>query len=173
MAVAITLEEYFTAEEIQYDIIKHRRALTLLDAARSAHLPAEQVAKAVILENGEGDYLMAVVPANSHLSLTAVNQLTGKHYQLLSEAKLQSLFPDCSQGAIPALGSPYQVNMLVDESLLTCESVYIECGDHESLLKLSNCEYAQLVAPMAHGDICGANIGAPSISERSGWHWQI
>lgn len=173
MAIAITLKEYFAAEKIHYNMIKHRRALTLLDAARSAHLPAELVAKAVILQSEGGDYLMAALPANHHLSLTDVNKITGKHYDLVNETKLQALFPDCSYGAIPALGAPYKMNMLVDESLLTCESVYIECGDHENLLKLSSQEYAQLVAPMTQGDICGANIGAPRISERTGRDWQI
>lgn len=173
MAIAITLKEYFADENIHYDTITHRRALTLLDSSRSAHLPAEKVAKAVILQNEDGDYLMASLPANSRLSLTGVNALTGKHYDLVSEQKLQELFPDCSQGAIPAMGAPYKMNMLIDESLLTSESVYIESGDHKNLLKLSHQEYNHLVEPMSHGNIRGANIGAPRMWERTGRNWQI
>lgn len=173
MAIAITLKEYLANEKIHYDTIKHRRALTLLDSSRSAHLPAEKVAKAVILQSEEGDYLMASLPANSRLSLTDVNELTGKHYDLVSEQKLQELFPDCSQGAVPAIGAPYKINMLIDESLLTSDTVYIESGDHKNLLKLSHLEYSNLVAQMSHGNIRGANIGAPRISERTGRNWQI
>lgn len=173
MAIAITLEEYLSGKEIHYDTIKHHRALTLLDSSRSAHLPAEKVAKAVILQSEDGDYLMASLPANSHLSLTSVNELTGKHYELVNECKLQELFPDCSYGAIPAVGTPYKMNMLVDESLLTAETVYIESGDHENFLKLSHQEYSHLVAQMPHGNIRGANIGAPRIWERTGRNWQI
>jgi Ala-tRNA(Pro) deacylase len=173
MAIAITLEEYFAGEKIHYDTIEHHRALTTLDSSRSAHLPAGKVAKAVILENEDGDYLMASLPANFHLSLTNVNQLTGKHYDLVNECKLQELFPDCSYGAIPAVGNPYKMKMLVDESLLNADTVYIESGDHEHLLKLDHQEYSQLVAQMAHGNICGANIGAPRLSERTGQNWRI
>lgn len=173
MAIAITLQEYFANASIHYDTLKHHRALTLLDSSRSAHLPAEKVAKAVILQSEDGDYLMASLPANSHLSLTGVNAVTGKHYTLVSEQKLQELFPDCSQGAIPAIGTPYRIKMLVDDSLLNSETVYIEAGDHENLLKLSDQQYNNLVAQMAHGNIRGANIGAPRISERSGKNWQI
>jgi Ala-tRNA(Pro) deacylase len=79
MGIAITLKEYFNNAIIHYNTVKHRRALTLLNASCSAHLPAEEVAKAVVLQNKEGDYPMASVPANSRLSLTAVNNLTGKH----------------------------------------------------------------------------------------------
>ena len=173
MAIAITLKEYLANEKIHYDTIKHHKALTLLDSARSAHLPAEKVAKAVVLQSEDGDYLMASLPANSHLSLTDVNALTGKHYDLVSEQKLRELFPDCSQGAIPAMGTPYKISMLVDESLLASETVYIESGDHENLLKLSHQEYSNLVAQMSHGNIRGAYIGAPRIWERTGRNWQI
>jgi len=173
MAIAITLQEYFSNEEIHYDMINHHRALTLLDSSRSAHLPADKVAKAVILQNEEGDYLMASLPANNHLSLTKVNELTGKHYDLVSERKLRELFPDCSPGAIPAMGAPYNMSMLIDESVLAAEPVYIESGDHKNLLKLSHQEYNSLVAKMAHGNIRGANIGAPRLSERTGRHWEI
>ncbi|HEY5716191.1 MAG TPA: YbaK/EbsC family protein [Psychromonas sp.] len=173
MAIAITLKEYFDHEKIHYDTIEHRKALTLFDSSRSAHLPAEKVAKAVVLQSDEGDYLMASLPANSRLSLTGVNNLTGKHYNLVSEQKLQELFPDCTQGAIPAMGIPYRMEMLVDESLLAAENVYIESGDHKNLLKLSQQEYNNLVAQMYHGNIRGANIGAPRFWERTGRKWQV
>ncbi len=173
MAIAITLKEYFANKDIHYDTIKHRRALTLLDSSRSAHLPAENVAKAVVLQSEDGDYLMASLPANSRLSLTDVNELTGKNYHLVNEHKLRDLFPDCSQGAIPAIGTPYNMTMLVDESLLSAESIYIESGDHTNLLKLSHQEYSNLVAKMSHGNIRGTNIGAPRFWERTGKKWQI
>ncbi|PKH04147.1 deacylase [Psychromonas sp. MB-3u-54] len=166
MGIAITLKAYFTNEKIHYDTVKHRRALTLLNSSRSAHLPAQEVAKAVLLQDDEGDYLMASVPANSRLSLIGVNNLTGKHYQLVSEYKLQELFPDCSPGAIPAMGAPYKVKMLIDDSLLASESVYIESGDHQNLLKLTHQEYNHLVANMLHGDIRGTHVGVPHFRER-------
>ncbi len=173
MAIAITLKAYFDREKIHYDTIEHRKALTLFDSSRSAHLPAAKVAKAVVLESDQGDYLMASLPANSRLSLTDVNNLTGKDYHLVSEQRLQELFPDCSQGAVPAMGRPYRMAMLVDDSLLTAENVYIESGDHKNLLKLSHQEYKQLVAQMPHGNIRGANIGAPKFWERTGRKWQV
>lgn len=173
MAIAMTLKEYFENEDIHYDIIKHRKAFSSLDSSRTAHLPAEKVAKAVVLQNDEGDYLMASLPANSHVSLTEINELTGKHYHLVDEDALQDLFPDCSIGAIPAMGGPYNMSMLIDESLLTAEFIYIESGDHENLLKLSHQEYTDLVAKMPHGHIRGANIGAPRIWERTGKNWPI
>ena len=91
MAIAITLKEYFDKSKTQYDFIKHRSTAAALDSSRAAHLPAEKVSKAVMLESENGDYLMASLPANSRLSLTEVQNITGMHYKLVSEEKLQEL----------------------------------------------------------------------------------
>lgn len=173
MAIAITLKEYFEHENIHYDTISHRKTLTSLDSSRSAHLPADNVAKAVVLESITGDFLMASLPANSRVSLTNINNLTDKYYYLASEKKLQELFPDCAKGAIPAMGSAYNMNMIVDDSLLTAESVYIESGDHEHFLRLDHQEYCELMENTSHGDIRGRNIGAPRLSERTDFDWHI
>ena len=173
MAIAITLKEYFEHEDIHYDTIKHRRAFTSLDSSRSAHLPAGNVAKAVVLESVTGDYLMASLPANSRVSLTDVSDIMGKYYYLASEQKLQELFPDCAKGAIPAIGSAYNMNMIVDDSLLAADSIYIESGDHCNFLKLNHDEYNDLVEDMSHGDIRGKNMGAPRIWERTNINWHI
>ncbi len=71
------------------------------------------------------------------------------------------------------MGKPYNLKMLVDDSLLTAEDVYIESGDHKNLLKLEHHDYANLVAKMAHGNIKGSNLGAPRIWERTGRDWSI
>jgi len=173
MAIAITLKEYFEHENIHYDTIKHRRTFTTLDSSRTAHLPAGNVAKAVVLESVTGDYLMASLPANSRVSLIDVNNLMGKYYSLVSEHKLRGLFPDCAKGAIPAMGTAYNMSMIVDDSLLTADSIYIESGDHQNFLKLSNNEYSDLVEEMSHGDIRGKNMGAPRIWERTNINWRI
>ncbi|WDE09000.1 YbaK/EbsC family protein [Thalassomonas viridans] len=173
MAIAITLKEYLDKNNTHYDFIKHRTTVTALDSSRAAHLPASKVSKAVILESDNGEYLMASLPANSRLSLNEVYNLTGHHYRLVSEEKLLDLFPDCAVGAIPAMGNPYRMKMLVDDSLLEAEDVYIECGDHKNLLKLEHHDYAHLVAKMNHGNIRGANLGAPRIWERTGRDWSM
>lgn len=173
MSIAITLKEYFDKNKTHYDFITHRSTASALDSSRAAHLPAEKVSKAVVLESDNGDYLMASLPANCRLSLNQVHNITGIHYTLVSEEKLQALFPDCASGAIPAMGNAYHIEMLVDDSLLVTEDVYIESGDHKHLLKLEHHDYANLVASMAHGDIRGTNLGAPRIWERTGRDWSI
>lgn len=173
MAIAITLKSFFEQHDTDYDSIPHRTTTNALDSSRASHLPAGKVSKAVVLENDRGEYLMASLPANTRLSLNEVYNLTGVRYKLVSEEKLSELFPDCEVGAIPAMGNPYHMKMLVDDDLLATDDVYIESGDHKNLLKLAHKDYANLVHNMAHGEISGAGIGSPRIWERAGLDWSI
>jgi Ala-tRNA(Pro) deacylase len=66
MAIKIILKENFENKNIHYDTIKHRKSFAILDSSRSAHLPADKVAKAVVLQSEDGDYLMASLPENRH-----------------------------------------------------------------------------------------------------------
>ena len=172
MAVAITLDEFLTKQHIGYEVIKHRSTETALDSSRSAKLPAAQVAKAVMLEDNQGNLLMATVPAMRRVSINRINMLTNGEYKLVSEARLLELFPDCKKGAIPSLGDAYNLKMMVDDELLSSSEVYIEAGDHQRMLKIDGDEFRHLVANVPHGEIHSGLLGVQHFRERkSDWKW--
>ena len=165
MAISITLNEYLSSHNIQYELVQHRHTQSSLDSSCSAHLPGAEVAKAVILQSRDDDFLMATLSADHRLDIHLVNELMGKEYLIVSEARLRDLFPDCAQGAIPGLGQAFAINNIIDNGLLDCEHIYLEAGDHESLVKLNQRQYAELVAQLPHGNICGEALGMPRRTE--------
>jgi len=172
MAVAISLDEYLTKQHISYEVYKHRSTETALDSSRSAKLPPLQVAKAVILEDSEGNLLMATVPAAHRVSINRINMLTNNEYKLVNETRLMGLFPDCKKGAIPSVGAAYDFPMMVDDELLSCPQVYIEAGDHQRLLKIDGNEFRHLMADKPHGEIhCGLLWHQSMRERRADWKW--
>lgn len=155
MAIAITLKEFLTDQNIGYELLQHHHSDSSLNTAASANLPSDQVSKAVILKDEYGQYLMAVLPSDRKLQREALNRLQGKQYQMISEQEIESLFADCELGAIPALGEAYGMDTVVDDHLLMANSVYIEAGDHETLVKLNNLHFCDLVKNFHHGKISG------------------
>lgn len=171
MGLATSLKDYCNSHTISYELIRHRRTETSLDSSQAAHIPAESLSKAVILQGSDGEYLMAAVSARHHVSLDRVNKLTQGHYRLVSEQQLLDLFPDCSKGAIPSIGNAYNMKMLVDDSLLNRPAVYLEAGDHQHLLKLEHDQFAEMMSHVPHGDIQGVNIGFQRFREKPGIKW--
>ena len=173
MAIAISFNEYLSKHHINYELVKHRATVSALDSSCSAHLPTAQVAKAVVLQNTDGEYLMATLSVGHRLNISQLNQLTGKEYHLISEIRLRDIFTDCEQGAIPGMGLAYKIKMIVDDALLNAENVYIEAGDHRHLVKINQQQYAQLTSSMPHGDISGRVIGSPKWVEHLSSEWSL
>ena len=135
MTMARTLQTYLAHKGIAYDILPHRHTDTSINSANTAHIPAEQLAKSVILEDENG-YVMAVIPADRHVRIGRLNQLLNRRMGLATEAELPPLFADCDPGAVPPLGDAYGIATVVDESLDDCPDIYLEAGDHEDLICL-------------------------------------
>jgi Ala-tRNA(Pro) deacylase len=115
-----------------------------MDTAASAHVPGDRLAKAVIVKS-EDEPLMVVVPSDYHVHLGLLHRYLGNEVGLATEAELAALFPDCEPGAAPAIGQAYGIRTLLDSTLLNESEVYLEGGDHETLVRLTGEEFRALM----------------------------
>lgn len=150
MAMSQRLQQYLDQRGIRYDLIEHDRALTSMESARKAHVPEDQLAKAVVLEDHRG-YLLAVVPASHKLSMDSVRARCGEALALADEPSFTQLFDDCERGAIPAVGEAYGVDVVWDDCLSECEDVFFEAGDHTDLVHVSGSDFRRLMGDAEHG----------------------
>lgn len=134
MTIAARVNRYLDREGIDYDIISHYQSTSSVDSAVASSVPLNCLAKAVLLEDHEGRKLMAVLPADKKISFSILNDNFNAKYSLLKEPTIYSMFWDCEKGAVPPLGEPYNLMVACDELLDNLEKVYIEAGDHETLL---------------------------------------
>ncbi len=150
MAVATTLRQYLADQEVAYEVTTHQSTITSSMTAESSHVSGDCVAKAVIVKD-EDRFVMAVLPASHHVKLGDLSSVLGRTVHLATEDEASKLFPDCSFGAIPALGPAYGVDMVVDDSLAKQPEVYLEGGDHTSLVQVSAEQFFWLTQKAAHG----------------------
>lgn len=154
MAIALTLQEFLDWEEVNYTIIKHPFTMSSISTAEAAHIPADHLAKTVVLVDDYG-FVMVVVPADQHVDLTRLRKIYNRNFVLANEQEIEELFYDCEQGAIPALGEAYGFEMLVDDELLReYEDIYVEGGDHCALVQLNAQDFKHLMAHADHGHFC-------------------
>jgi len=152
MAIAITLKTYLNGHDIQYDTVEHPHTESSVDSAKAAHVPAHQMAKAVVLEDSTG-YIVSVLPSNNHLNLGWVNEELQRELKLATEPELKKLFKDCETGAVPALSSAYGLKVIWDDQLKYASDIYIEAGDHEHLIHLKGEDFKALMNKLPHSVI--------------------
>lgn len=152
MAIAITLQEYLSDRHIDYDVVTHERTSSSLQTARASHISSDSVAKGVVLTR-EGGYVIAVLPASCRVQLGAIEKMLQCPVRLATEEEISGLFPDCEAGAVPAIGAAYALDCVVDDNLEAQTEIYLEGGDHRSLIHLPRERFSDLMKDAPRGDI--------------------
>ena len=159
MTIPSRLSSYLDQHGARYEVCVHAHSRSSPETARTAHIPPGQLAKSVVLEDDNGDRVVAIVPGDKRVMLGALSRLLDRHdLRLADERSIAELFTDCEAGAVPALGMAWGVETVVDDALENSEVVYIEAGDHERLLKLSQEQFRALMRDARHGHFCAERV---------------
>ena len=156
MTMAMTVQNYLSDRNVSYDLRLHDHTMSSLRTADAAHVPANQLAKGVVLEDDNG-FMMAVLPADCHVRFNWLRKATGRDVELATEHELAGLFDDCEIGAIPPLGEAYGMETIVDDSFPAGSDIYFEAGDHEKLICMSTEDFMRLQSNAKH-----VHFAAPS-----------
>lgn len=152
MAIAMKLKQYLDQEQVKYNVIHHPHSDTSMHTAQAAHISGENIAKAVLLQDGSG-YVLAIIPATHKVRLGTLHKRFNRHLALAEERDIHEVFDDCSLGAIPAVGKAYNMDAIYDDSLSHSKDIYFEAGDHISLVHVSREEFRALLDQVPHGII--------------------
>lgn len=150
MTVAVTLQRYLADQGIEYDVVKHRPTVSSLETAEASHVPGDFLAKAVIVKD-EDNFMVAVLPASHHIQLRELSHLLERPIGLATEQEASDLFKDCKLGAFPAIGSAYGLDVIVEDTLAAQADVYVEGGDHASLVHLTAHQFRSLMENARYG----------------------
>lgn len=150
MSITTRIDAYLTAQDIHFDTLKHAYSNSSLGTSIAANITPDMIAKAVLLQDHEGRHLLAVLPADHKLNLQKLGDHMDLDFQLVSERQVYRTFADCAPGAVPAVGQAYNMNSIYDESLQGLEDIYLEAGDHKTLIHLTGEQFSKLMSKTKH-----------------------
>lgn len=141
------LRNFLEANHAAYIHTVHPTAFTAREVASAEHLPAREVAKTVVVFGDNGYHIM-VVPATRLVDFQEVRLTLGlTNARLATEEELGKLFPDCELGAMPPLGSLYDLPVYLDSSLAGEDMIAFNAGTHHDVVHMRTAEYRALVRP--------------------------
>ncbi|MFV8784109.1 aminoacyl-tRNA deacylase [Microbulbifer sp. SA54] len=150
MTIASTVSQYLDNHSVNYRVIPHEHSATSRETAHKADVREDRVAKAILLKDDRG-MVMAIIPASNSLDMAAVRDETGRnHLQMVEESELRKIFSDCEVGALPPIGPAYGLTTLIDTHLEGRDTIYLESGDHESLVALDGRDFDRIMAGSHH-----------------------
>ena len=144
---AMKLKQYLDNEGIKYVTIVHSPAYTAQEAAASAHIQRNVLAKTVIVELDD-ELAMVVVPANRRVELKELRELTGcERVKIASEDTFRKRFPDCEVGAMPPFGNLYGMEVFAAASLSDSPEIAFNAGTHTEVVKMEYRDFERMVHP--------------------------
>ena len=140
------IEQFLMNKGVWFETILHRPTFTARAMARAMHASPTEVAKGVVVK--ANDYVLAVVPADAQVDLSAIRKvLNATDVALVHESELTKHLPDCEEGAVPPFGSLYGMRTVIDESL-TLEPEFTFCGNrHREAIRMQYQDFKEIEQP--------------------------
>jgi Ala-tRNA(Pro) deacylase len=135
------------SSRVEYTHTVHALAYTAREVASADHVPAREFAKTVVL-SGDHGFTMVVVPASRLVDFQEVRVALGLgHARLATETELAQLFPDCELGAMPPIGSLYDMPVYLDAALAGEPVIAFNGGSHRDVVHMRTEDYRRLAKP--------------------------
>ena len=148
MPLTDRLRSFLDSHHAEYTLSSHATAFTAREVAAAEHLPTREVAKSVVVF-GDGEYYMIVIPANRLLDFREVRLALGlSQVRLAMEDELSKLFADCELGAMPPVGSLYNMPVYLDSALAAEDTIAFNAGTHKEVIHMRTADFRKLVRPL-------------------------
>ncbi len=136
MNIPATVRNYLARKGGQYRGYKAPAGVPLAEALRAAQVPAQKLARCVVLKEGN-NYLMAIFPVTHRLELDTLNGNARRNFAPCATEDLAKLLPDCAPAAVPPLGAAYGIKMIVDRTVDEWDEVFFASGAEHLYLRAS------------------------------------
>ena len=141
------LIDFLDKEHVKYVKIGHSPAYTAQEIAALAHIPGKELAKTVIVKVDD-ELAMVVLPASEMVRLDHLRESLGTEFvELAEEDEFKSAFPDCETGAMPPFGSQYEMQTIVDQSLVNDDVIVFEGNTHHESIRMRFCDFVAIEHP--------------------------
>jgi Ala-tRNA(Pro) deacylase len=123
--------EFLHGAGVDHQVIEHEPTMSAVAEATATAYPTEQVAKTVVLHDGNS-YVIAAIPASERLDLHKLREVLGaaRQLHLATEHEIGEHFPSLEVGAVPPFGPMAPEAEVIDRALLEQRRILCPAGDH-------------------------------------------
>ena len=149
----VPAEHYLHGQHVRFSVHHHQPAYSAQRLAQVEHIPGRMVAK-VVIAFADDRMVMLCIPAPCRVNLLRLmNALGTDNVRLAREDEFARAFPDCELGAMPPLGSLYDMPVWVDRTLAEGERIAFPAGTHTATVEMDYLDFAHIACPVM-ADLC-------------------
>jgi Ala-tRNA(Pro) deacylase len=145
----MNLTKFLREQRVEFSVLAHDDTFDSQHLAQAVHVPGRMVAKTVLVRMDHGfRFAVAVLPATHLVNLESLSRmLGGAHTELATEYEIAQHCPDCD-GTLPPFGTMYDLETMLDESLLDAEQLVFEGNTHHEAIRITAVDFLRLESPL-------------------------
>jgi len=143
MIIAASIKQILDSNRFTYMALQHKRVTSLELAASLLNIDPGQVLMVQVVADSDGE-LLVVYPLGRKINLDLCKQILKRDLKVLPSIKVNRIFNDCEAGCWPAIGHPYHVDVIIDQTVKKLSSVYFASGSHTALLQMHAADYLRI-----------------------------
>ncbi len=152
---AEAIADFLEGAGVGYELVEHAPTMSAAAEARTTHHPPDQVAKTIVLHDGNV-YVIAAIPATERLDLHKLRQLLGRSrrgLRMATETEMARDFPALEVGATPPFGPMVPAAEVIDVRLMDYSRILCSAGDHQHSVLIDPLDVVRITAART-ADIC-------------------
>jgi Ala-tRNA(Pro) deacylase len=147
MAIDARLQQLLDEDDIDYEILHHRRDFRARLTANDTHTPPREFAKCVVV-HVDDRFALALLPATHYLAPARMARSIGaSQVRLASESEMRELMPGYDVGAAPPFPSLCGLPVYASPLLARDERITFNAGTHRDALRMAWADYERLAKP--------------------------
>ncbi len=151
--IASRIVELLKSDNYWYETFEHEPVRTSEEASKVRNgYSAKQGAKALIvrvkISNSDKKFVMLVFPGDLRFDNSKVKSLfSAKDVRFATEDEVKEITAGVQPGGVPPFGNLFQLETIVDPSLLQNEKIVFNAGDKSFSVGMKSTDYIEIVKP--------------------------
>lgn len=156
------LLDWLAGHDIDHEVHVHDRTVTAQATAAAEGVDPRTFAKVVAIATNDGRKVLLVLEASDRLDFDRARQATAaRDVRLLDEAELAELAPNCEVGALPPVGTLYDLPTIADHRLREDPEISFNAGSHRFAVRVDRAAWEQACS-VVYADLAADRDAGPA-----------
>jgi Ala-tRNA(Pro) deacylase len=139
--------------QVWFETFEHEPVRTSEEAAKlrhgySLHQGAKSLLIRVKVSKTQRKFVMLVVPGDTRFNSAKAEQILGsKDLRFATETEVGELTGGIQPGGVPPFGNLFELEVIVDPTLLANEKIIFNAGDKSFSIGMKSVDYVEIVKP--------------------------
>lgn len=130
--------QFLEQKNIPFEVVKYNHEKKGAEfASRASGFPLERTIKTLVVDLGEKQYMLVLMPGDKQLSMKRLAGARGVKRAIMADTRTAERITGYRVGGISPFGTRQKMRVVMEESILKFEKILVNAGQRGTMLKIA------------------------------------